>query len=400
MLTLTHPSLLVDGLDFPFGLNAIVVDSQPTLLAKVGKEFILTAQLNGGFKVYVCPLRNGGVGIISAFFDDDDEPLVAMTPLHDGEDGERLREALLSPSLRVHLFDEHNREFLGHISALTISPGARGRLTSARPLELDISGSGAWFAEMQMWFGLRNVSDDADAIDISFGESLVPADLFIQDMRPELHGFHGSPGFSHTTLEREEPGLLQELDIIRLLHSFFPATQIYHGPLRITDREEIADVVVLTDDYALVVQAKDSPNIERILRNTIERKRKTTHSSLAKALRQFEGATKYLRSGDPVTMVLPNRNVEIELGERLVVGLLVLKEMFNDEYQEYTQAILTVSNRLGAPCIALDYPELVSYARFLRGEDAFFDAYWRVFTHGADTGMFPRLRMVPPSDNQ
>lgn len=253
---------------------------------------------------------------------------------------------------------------------------------------------------MRAWFGLRTVADDAEAITVVFGENLVPEDLFIQDLRPMLHGFHGSSGFSHATLEREEPGEFQELDIIRLLHSFFSPSQIYHDPLRITDREEIADVVVLTETYVLVVQAKDSPNTERILRNTIARKRKTTLSSLVKALRQFEGATKYFRTGDPVGMLLPNGQIEIDLSERLVVGLVVLKEMFNNEYQEYTQAILDVSNRLQAPCIALDYPELASYSAFLHGEEAFFEAYWRVFTHGADTGMFPRLRMVSPADLQ
>jgi hypothetical protein len=94
-------------------------------------------------------------------------------------------------------------------------------------------------------------------------------------------------------------------------------------------------------------------------------------------------------------MLLPDKRTDIDLGDRLVMGLVVLKEMFNDEYEEYTEAILDVSNRLEAPCIALDYLELASYSTFLRGEEAFFEAYWRVFTHGADTGVFPRLRMVP-----
>jgi len=68
---------------------------------------------------------------------------------------------------------------------------------------------------------------------------------------------------------------LQEHDIVFLLQRIFWPDQIYLGPRRTTDQEEIADVVVITDRHVLLIQAKSSPNTEQVLHNTIIRKKAT-----------------------------------------------------------------------------------------------------------------------------
>jgi hypothetical protein len=137
---------------------------------------------------------------------------------------------------------------------------------------------------MPVWFGLRKEADDEAAIAIDFGDALFPEDLLIQDARPGAHAFHGNRGFSHTTLVREEPGSYQEHDIVHLLERIFRPEQIYLNPLRTTDREEIADIIVITDVRVLLIQAKDSPDTAQVLSNTIDRKRATVMKSLKKAI--------------------------------------------------------------------------------------------------------------------
>ena len=104
---------------------------------------------------------------------------------------------------------------------------------------------------MTTWFGLRSVEDDKSAILILFNESLIPEDIFIQDLVPQNHAYHGSKSFSFTELVRKEPGPYQERDIVKLLHRLFLPEQIYLNPLRVTDKEEIVDILVVTENYFL-----------------------------------------------------------------------------------------------------------------------------------------------------
>jgi hypothetical protein len=107
----------------------------------------------------------------------------------------------------------------------------------------------------------------------------------------------------------------------------------------------------------------------------------------------MKGAVRYLKSMSPIKMVVSGETVEIDIGRRNIRGLIVVKELFNDEYSAYSPPILELSQETQMPCITLDYPELVSYATRLSGQESFFQAFDRVFSHGIETGMFPRLRL-------
>lgn len=165
------------------------------------------------------------------------------------------------------------------------------------------------------------------------------------------------------------------------------------NPLRITDREEIADILVITGSEAIVVQAKDSPNIERVLKNSLDRKKATTRKALGKAISQVSGAIGYLRSMSPLKMVVGGETFEIDISNHTVRALIVVKELFNDEYSAYTPLILKLWKETQIPCIALDYAELQAYVTHLSSEGSFFQAFDRVFSHGVKTEQFPRLRI-------
>ncbi len=81
MLTIRYPEVIPIVKELSAGLLPVSFrdESRPNLIIKATKEMLLAAKVNGGFKVYVFPLVLAGqatIGLISAFFDNEDEPLV------------------------------------------------------------------------------------------------------------------------------------------------------------------------------------------------------------------------------------------------------------------------------------------------------------------------------------
>src|SRR5690606_28110417 len=121
--------------------------------------------------------------------------------------------------------------------------------------------------------------------------NLYPDDLLVIDTNPEAYDFNGAEGNpAVTSLERQEPGAFQERDIVAFLKRAFPADAIFLNPVRLDTGREFSDVLCLTDDVLLVVQAKDSPNTEAALRRDINRKRAVIRSHIEKASLQLRGA--------------------------------------------------------------------------------------------------------------
>ena len=400
MLTVLHPELLGAIQNFPVGLCVLPPLShgdRPILIVKALKECILAAQLNRNFKIYLPSLGDGTAvsGLVTAFFDDADEPLVLRSPLFDDEHSKRLVSHLQESELDVHLFDEHTRELLAFrcsVSAPAITK-QRLRRMPLGPFFYEVAGQTLdW---MQEWFGARGSKDDAEAITIGFEESLMPEDVYLIDLIPKNNAFVGARPFSTSHLVREEPGALQEHDIALLLQRVFPANQIYKSPLRVNDREEIADLLVISNTSLIFIQAKDSPNTEDVLRNSLERKRATARKSLKKALVQTRGAVRYAKSAEPMTLLVDGREVKAPIAHLTWRALIVVKELFNDDLTSYSKATLQLGRETGVPCVALDYGELNMYTSNLRNEYEFVAALDRVFGEGESTGIAPRLRLGP-----
>ncbi len=181
--------------------------------------------------------------------------------------------------------------------------------------------------QLRTWFGNRSHDDDLSAISIVFVESLIPEDLVFFDARLDSHLYQGSSLVSFSRLEREEPGAFQEQEVAHLLRRLFSPTHIYMNPLRIADSEEIADILVLTESEIIILQAKDSPNLERVLRTTIDRKKLTARKALFKAISQVKGALRYLRSMSPLRMAVSGEAVELNITKHRLRALIVVKEL-------------------------------------------------------------------------
>lgn len=398
MLTPFHAKQLEPMLQFPVGLRFATFEGRPrpVLLVKAPKECILAAKINGGFKIYLVPLVSQDkvtTCLVSAFFDDGDSPLTLTTPLFKDYDSETLWLGLWGEPFDVHFFSELNQEMLAYTTEVETSEEALHQFgeTKLMPFSLNLARS---MHDLSVEFmGFRTPRDDDEALHVKFLEPIFPVDLVFLDMRPHMNRHQASPGYRQNKLERSEPGPLQELDILGLLRRVFRPDQLFHGPLRITDSEEIADVVIVTDTRILLIQAKDSPNTSEISGNLLSRKQATSIKQLTKAADQAAGAIRYTRSSARVfKMRVGTAEIPIQMEGRALFSLLVVKELFNDAFGAYDPILLNLAAKSDAPCVALDYPELAQYTAHLPDEDAFFGALHRVYDFAMIEGTFPRLR--------
>lgn len=397
MLSIEHPEVCQEALQFPGGIHCVRLQGEgmPRLILKLPVSYLLPMKLNRGFRIYVVPVEVAEIasaGLMCAFDDDGDSPLTTWRMLARDQETLDLLHALSRQEVLVHLFDEHNRELAGYLATVDAPLMARVRLEHIKYLDLDHETLHAAHEEATIWFGLRQPADDSDALRIAFKTALFPDDLILVDARPEMYRFHGGTGHGFTSLERPEPGLPQELDIVLLLQRVFRADQIYHAPRRHYDNEEIADVLVVTDDVCLVIQAKDSPNTAQTLQRSLERKRATIKKQLREALGQVIGAVNYIDRTRPLRMRVENREIEIDVAQRNVLSLVVMRELFLNDYDTYSQLLFEAFERLSLPCLALDYGELHTYTTFCPEEAKFIGAYFEVFNFAMAHGVFPRLR--------
>jgi hypothetical protein len=361
MLTVLHPELYRKILSFPIGIMAAPDPDggNPFLIVKAMKEFLLAAKISGFFKVYVCPADLGGretLALVFAFFDDEDKPLNIHTPLVDDVESRNLLAALASSSVNVHFFDEHGREFLVYEAELDVPEVTRSRLEGVSLFEANFVQAQDMLHGVATWFGMRKPQDDEEALTVKLVHNPYGESLIIQDARYPLHQYHGAKGYSISTLEREEPGNFQEEDIIKCLAMCFPQSQIYHGPLRITDKEEICDVLLVTADRVLIIQAKDSPNIERIAKQKLSRKQATAMTAFKKAVAQVRGAQSYIKAGNgTLRYILKGKEQSIDISQKTIFAITIIKEVFERDSEEYAKILNVLMVERSMSCYVISY---------------------------------------------
>lgn len=383
--------------DFHGGLLPLKFSSQEgiKLIIKAPKEHLLTAKLRGGFKLYLIPVNVNGqksISLMTAFLDNEDEPRIIKTPLFSDDLSETFREMFFSKNIEVYLFDENNFEYLGYGAHIECPPSTKKAIEIAEFIPFSEKAAKEVFAQMDRWFGHRRAEDDDAALSVVFGDPLYPEDTFFIDARGTEKRYISRHSIAYNHLERMEAGEFQERDIANLLARVFPPHRIYLNPLRMEDSEEISDILVVGERNMLFIQAKDSPNIERVIDNSVLRKKSTTLKHLDKALSQMSGAVKYARKYERMCFLIGEREFSVRTSEVRIAGLIVVKELFQDEYDEYTKRTMAVAQAMAASCIPLEYTELHSYTKNLRTEDSLLSAIDTVFNEGLETGMFPRLR--------
>jgi hypothetical protein len=398
MLTILHPGILSHIAELPVGLSPLTMQGEDkvVLVIKCPKEGILAAKMNRGFRFYLAPFSSGGVrtcSLITAFFDDIDNPLHIWTPLFQDDLSDVLCRLLGSESFDVHFFDENNRELLGYHARNESASALRSRLSGITFLPLSLDRLRQHHDQAVTWFVTRTAHDDEQAFEIKLDAALFPDDLMILDLRQTATKFHGAPAVDHTSLEREgDPGKFQERDIVNVLQRVFPADEIYLNPQKVEDGRELVDVLVISQTNVLLIQAKDSPNTERSLRRTLSRKMTTVEGHISKAVNQLAGALSHIRSRSTLTLLVGGKTTEISLKGRTLWGLVVLNETFDTEYSVYSPPLLALARESGIPCLLLGYHELHNFLHHRHTEAELVATFRRTFDFALKHNQYPRSR--------
>lgn len=401
MFSIRYPQVLSHLGQLAYGLQPVRVQAEGrfSLIIKVNKEAILTARLNQQVKIYLIPhARNTGRshGFITAFFDDHDEPIVVFTPLYDGDAMlTDLTSALGQEFFDLYFFDEHDRELVGVRGRVTDVAGFRATMRDTSFPTLQVSEIASTLEEMQDWFRRRTKEDDGRAFTIQFGDTLYPDDLVIIDARDEAYDFQGANDRpAVTSLERGEPGGFQERDIVRLMRRAFSAETIFLNPIREDSGTELTDVLCVTDDIVLVIQAKDSPNTQASLRRSMDRKRAVIRAHIEKAAKQLQGALSHIEQhGEIILRTADGRRV-VPIAGRTVCGLVVVREMFDDDYRACSAPVLTVANACDKPCVLLDYAAIHLMTLYLPSPIRLCNGLFQLFNLALKAGEYPKPRFM------
>lgn len=394
MLTILQPHLLQHVRDLHHGLCTVANDKEGTylLLIKMPKEALLAAKTKQRICFYLAPCRVGGefyYGLVTTFEDDELNPLTVITPLLDDEMSNSILHLLSVESFDIHFFDDNNREILGYKAQNQnwIDFDKSQYKLCAPSLEAALE-----IRELtNHWLLRRSLEDDEQSFKINFIEALMIEDLFILDAVPMRNLFQKGSSVSHSTLERQEPGSYQEMDIVKLLQKVFHEDSIFLNPLRTDNNEEFVDVMVASDDYLLLIQAKDSPNTEKSLNRSLKRKISTVSKALDKAIDQTRGAIKYLRKGDDLKFHFGDDIFEIDTYDKTVRNLIIVQEAFTSEWKGYSDRVVALGKEMNASCYVMGYPDLVTWTAKLKTPEEFFEPFDAIVEEGIETGSFPTI---------
>lgn len=407
MITVLYRELLPAIASTPVGLSVHAVEGHEgfILAIKAPKEFILTAKINRGFRVYVVPIESDGIitwALMTAFMDDESEPLYLFTPLFADEATSAILQLLSSETFDVHFFDEKNHEFLAYRAENKGAETMLPRIANARFWPLSYEKAQEYYAKASAWFSHRTPKDDAEALAITLDEPLFPENIFIQDTTIGQLATDAPDLARHFTLERgNDPGPYQERDLVHLLRRTFPAEQVFLNPHKADDDKEFVDVAVITPDSMVLIQAKDSPNTEKSLRRSIDRKRATLEGHLRKAVAQLGGALSYIRARKTMTLIGGNAERHaISIEGRKVIGLVVLKEIIGSEYAALSAPLLELARDTGVPCILMSYFEFHQFMHHRHTESSLLLTLQRTFDFAVQHNQFPfnRFGFVPDSE--
>jgi len=419
MLSLKDPSVLKQIKALVYGYMPLQYnDGRYCLIIKVSKEVILTARVNNSFKIYIVPdpvIPNQSLGFLSAFLDNDREPLALFTPL-DGTDETlcSLPEALSQDTFKLYFFDEHNRELMGVHAQVSDLEHFRKTLSSLSFSSCNQDEIHATYTKMNEWFYSQDTSHNAFAFHVCLGERLYPDNFFIVDLQnidfgniditnEEYDVESLREQINPTSLNRREAGAFQERDIVALLRRCFLGDKTVLNPVRDDTGTELCDILIVSDETVLLIQAKDSPNTEDMLRRSIERKKSVTRKHIEKAARQLRGAITHVLGDNKIVLKNSSPSEHIDTGDRDVFGLIIVNEIFDDEFRECSTPVLAVAKEKNQPCLLVDYATLNSMTLYSPSKEAFLDIFKEIFGIALKNDQFPRIRFsgeLPESENK
>ncbi|MEI7228668.1 hypothetical protein [Pectobacterium carotovorum] len=395
MLSLHNPRIKDILEQHDIGLLALRTDADKLILIlKMSKEALLAMKTCNGFKLSFVEYEVNGIrahALLTLIYDIPDEPLSLTSTLYDIEQSKDLIELLSQEEFQIYGFDEHNREFFGHLAKIEDAEKFQEFKKSLilRARQSDVESDFENIVNVHYHTAKDKNAQNTFSVDFTspiyteFSHFIDTTNLICtpsSELRPLYY-----------TLERKEPGDQQELDIFLLLERIFPDDDIFLNPMRLDNGEEFSDILVITEEHALIIQAKDSPNIVSSLSTSIDRKKSKTLSHLDKAARQLTGAINHAKQNRILKFKLNDEIIEVDLLDRKLVGLAIVKELFDEDRPAYMENLIKPFKSTGTPCSALSYMDLHYYSCHVDAK-IFFDVLDKTHSEGVKKGILLKTK--------
>ena len=103
---------------------------------------------------------------------------------------------------------------------------------------------------------------------------------------------------------------------------------------------------------------------------SIDRKLLTAASQLKDALRQINGAARYVAQGEPILLTARGGDIDLYVAERELISVALIREIFPKQSPAILAALK--AHRSNEQClIVLDYPGFATFAHHFPQEDRF-----------------------------
>ena len=380
VLPILHPDILQYIKEVDYGLIPFYSPSinRYVLVIKTNKEYILSVDVNNEFKCYFikdADSKTNYIGLVTAVFDDSEEPLTIRSPLFSDDPMlTDITELFSQEKFDLFFFDENNYEMLRAKAINNDYQRFGNEITQAVFPKFQQDKILKVWENIIKQFGSRTKEDDINSFKIKVYDKIY---------------------LDKSALIREgDPGPMQEEEIAGLFRRIFKEHEIYLNPIRADknkkEKRELVDILIVTNHVMIFVQAKDSPNTPDSLKRSIDRKRQTIRNHINKATNQLRGTLNYVRNHNDVTILLNKKSVTIKRGNRQLIGLIIVQELFDDDCFECSAPVLNLVRELKIQINLLDYPQLHILTKNLSTPAKFFWGLHDAFETALEKDHFPR----------
>jgi hypothetical protein len=91
-----------------------------------------------------------------------------------------------------------------------------------------------------------------------------------------------------------------------------------------------------------------------------------------------------------VTILSEETSLKIDLNDRQIVGLVMVKELFDDDYPECSSPVLSLVRELELPVSLLDYPQLHVLTQNLSAPHNFINGLYDALDMALEHDQFPK----------
>ena len=117
-------------------------------------------------------------------------------------------------------------------------------------------------------------------------------------------------------------------------------------------------------------------------------KRLTIQKQIVKATNQLRGGLTYAKETDGVVIEADAGPMSLPLGGRQLLGLIVVREMFDHDQQENSDPVFALVDDIKLPVMLVDYPGLHAVTTNLRTPASFLIALHDLFDMALEHGRF------------